>query len=155
MLGQAFGPVFGGILTEFQGYQSIFWFLFILSGFSFLSILFLLPETMRCIAGDGTVLLTGIHKPFIYMIKRQDNVRTQGNVETKRMKFTFSALLAPLRFLTEKDVFITLFLGSIIYTVWSMVTSSTTALFQEAYGLNALQIGLTFLGNGMWSNSCV
>lgn len=46
------------------------------------------------------------------------------------------------------DVFITLFFGNIIYTVWSMVTSSTTDLFEESYNLTTLDIGLTFLGNG-------
>jgi MFS family permease len=48
----------------------------------------------------------------------------------------------------EKDVFITLFFGSIVYTVWSMVTSSTTALFQDRFNLNDLQVGLVFLPNG-------
>lgn len=53
-----------------------------------------------------------------------------------------------LRFLAEMDVFITLFFGNIVYTVWSMVTSSTTDLFEESYNLTTLDIGLTFLGNG-------
>ncbi|PYH88443.1 MFS general substrate transporter [Aspergillus ellipticus CBS 707.79] len=148
MLGQGIGPVFGGIFTQYLGYRSIFWFLTILGGVSLVSILILLPETLRPIAGNGTVKLSGIHKPFIYMITGQKGVIEGAEPEVKKTKVTWRAVFAPLTFLVEKDVFITLFFGSIVYTVWSMVTSSTTDLFGEVYGLSAIQIGLTFLGNG-------
>lgn len=47
MLGQAIGPVIGGILSQYLGFRSILWFLTIAGGMSFLSILVLLPETLR------------------------------------------------------------------------------------------------------------
>ena len=108
----------------------------------------LLPETLRPIAGNGTVKLTGMHKPFIYSITGQKGVIEGALPDARKGKVTWRAVFAPLTFLIEKDVFITLFFGSVVYTVWSMVTSSTTDLFSEVYGLSSLQIGLTFLGNG-------
>lgn len=113
-----------------------------------MTIIFFLPETLRTIAGDGTVRLTGIHKPVIYMINGQPGAK-DSHPEVRKRSVSLSIIFSPLRFLTEKDVFITLFFGSIVYTVWSMVTSSTTALFQETYGMNDLEVGLTFLSNGM------
>ncbi|KAJ5164881.1 Major facilitator superfamily domain general substrate transporter [Penicillium coprophilum] len=148
MLGQGVGPVFGGILSQYLGFRSIFWFLAIASGISLLSILIFLPETLRSIAGNGTVALKGIHKPFIYSIRGQKDVQEGTAPSGKKVKVTFKTVLAPLTFLAEKDVFITLLFGSMVYTVWSMVTSSTSALFEEKYGLNSLEVGLTFLGNG-------
>ncbi|OJJ48830.1 hypothetical protein ASPZODRAFT_90739 [Penicilliopsis zonata CBS 506.65] len=148
MLGQGIGPVFGGVLTQYWGFRSIFWFLTIFATLSLLSILVFLPETLRSIAGDGRTRLTGIHKPIIYMIKGQPQVSVENNLDQDNSKITIHTLLAPLKFLTEKDVFITLFFGSIVYTVWSMVTSSTTDLFQKSYHLNSLEVGLTYLGNG-------
>lgn len=148
MLGQGIGPVFGGIFTQYLGYRSIFWFLIIAGGVSLLSILVLLPETLRPIAGNGTVKLNGIHKPFIYSITGQKGVVEGAQPEAKKKQSSWKSVFAPLTFLVEKDVFITLFFGSIVYTVWSMVTSSTTDLFSEVYGLSSLDIGLTFLGNG-------
>ncbi|GLA29855.1 hypothetical protein CBS76997_7412 [Aspergillus niger] len=148
MLGQGIGPVFGGIFTQYLGYRSIFWFLTIAGGVSLLSILVLLPETLRPIAGNGNVKLNGIHKPFIYTITGQTGVVEGAQPEAKKTKTSWKSVFAPLTFLVEKDVFITLFFGSIVYTVWSMVTSSTTDLFSEVYGLSSLDIGLTFLGNG-------
>ncbi|OJJ96760.1 hypothetical protein ASPACDRAFT_46282 [Aspergillus aculeatus ATCC 16872] len=148
MLGQGIGPVFGGLLTQYLGYRSIFWFLTILGGVSLVSILVLLPETLRPIAGNGTVKLDGLHKPFLYHFTSQPGVIDGAEPGVKKAKVTWRTVCAPLKFLAEKDVFITLFFGSIVYTVWSMVTSSTTDLFSEVYGLSSLEVGLTFLGNG-------
>lgn len=148
MLGQAIGPVIGGILSQYLGFRSIFWFLTIAGSMSLLSILVLLPETLRPIAGNGTVPLRGIHKPFIYILTGQKGAQEGTKSGLKKSKLTFKGLISPLKFVAEKDVFITLFFGSIVYTVWSMVTSSTAALFEEFYHLKTLEVGLTFLGNG-------
>ncbi|CAI7576462.1 unnamed protein product [Penicillium pancosmium] len=147
MLGQGVGPVLGGILSQFLGYHAIFWFLVIASGISLVFILILLPETHRTIAGNGSVRLHGIHKPLIYYIIPQKDVQVDTHPSSPQ-KVTWTVLLAPLTFLVEKDVFITLFFGAIVYTVWSMVTSSTSDLFESVYGLTTLEVGLTFLGNG-------
>lgn len=151
MLGQAVGPVLGGIITQYLGFRAIFWFLTIVGGVSLLTIIFFLPETLRSIAGNGTIRLTGIHKPLIYMICGQPDVKNTETDDVKpKSKVKVSTVLAPLRFLAEKDVFITLFFGSIVYSVWSMITSTTTALFEDIYHLNSLEVGLTFLANGMY-----
>lgn len=148
MLGQGIGPVFGGILSQYLGFRSIFWFLVILSGISLLSIISFLPETIHTIAGNGTVPLYGLHKPLIYYITGQMEAQENAVPPRKKAKVNWRTVLAPLTFLGEKDVFITLFFGSIVYTVWSMVTSSTSDLFGSTYGMNTLEVGLTFLGNG-------
>ncbi|OOO03993.1 major facilitator superfamily MFS_1 [Aspergillus oryzae] len=148
MLGQGIGPVMGGILTQYLGFRSIFWFLTICAAVSLLSILIFLPETLRHIAGNGTVRLRGIHKPFLYVVIGQKGAITGADPGQKKPELTWRAILAPLTFLAEKDIFVTLLFGSIVYAVWSMVTSSTTDLFQDVYHLTSLEVGLTFLGNG-------
>ncbi|KAE9370433.1 MFS general substrate transporter [Stipitochalara longipes BDJ] len=147
MMGQSIGPVFGGIISNYLGFHAIFWFLFGLGAVTLLLILLLLPETLRSIAGNGTTRLTSLHRPFIYSFSPPPDELLE-RVTTPRENIKISSIVAPLKFLLEKDVFITLFFGSVIYTVWSMVTSSTTALFQGRFNLNDLQIGLVFLPNG-------
>ncbi|KAK0121873.1 hypothetical protein ONS95_010152 [Cadophora gregata] len=147
MMGQSIGPVVGGILTQFLGFRSIFWFLFALGSIALSLILLLLPETLRSIAGNGALRLSGIHRPLIYMFSPPSDILIDRD-RTPAKKVTLSSIIAPLKFLFEKDVFITLFFGSIVYTVWSMVTSSTTSLFQSRFHLNNLQVGLAFLPNG-------
>lgn len=151
MLGQSIGPVFGGILSEYLGFRSIFWFLVILAGLSLLSILVFLPETVRTVAGNGTVPLRGIHKPWIYYIFGQEHAKEDSIPAEEKHTTSIKTVFAPLTFLMEKDVFITLFYGAVVYAVWSMVTSSTSYLFESVYGLNTLEVGLTFLGNGKQS----
>lgn len=148
MLGQGVGPVFGGILSQYLGVSAIFWGLAIVSGISMMSIICFLPETLRPIAGNGTVPLHGVYKPLIYYVTGQKDAIEGAQPTGKKAQVTWKTIFEPLTFLGEADVFLTLLYGSIVYTVWSMVTSSTSALFEEMYGLNTLEIGLTFLGNG-------
>ncbi|KAE8451540.1 hypothetical protein EG329_003613 [Mollisiaceae sp. DMI_Dod_QoI] len=147
MLGQSIGPVFGGIIAQFLGFHSIFWFLFGLGSLTLLLIILLLPETQRAIAGNGTISLQGVHRPLIYSFSPPPDALLERD-PTPKKKFTIRSIIDPLKLLKEKDVIITLLFGSIVYTVWSMVTSSTTALFQDIFHLNDLQVGLVFLPNG-------
>jgi hypothetical protein len=66
MMGQSVGPVFGGIISNYLGFHAIFWFLFGLGALTLLLLLLVLPETLRSIAGNGTIRLTSVHRPLIY-----------------------------------------------------------------------------------------
>jgi len=149
MLGQSIGPVIGGIITEYFGFHAIFWFLFLLGSCALFLILLFLPETLRRIAGNGTTPLYGLDRPIVARSLEKRYWQQEKNSEiSPAPKITLGSILSPLRFLFEKDVFVTLFFGAIVYTIWSMVTSSTTALFQPRFGLSNLQVGLIFLPNG-------
>ncbi|KAK4202915.1 major facilitator superfamily domain-containing protein [Triangularia verruculosa] len=154
MLGQSIGPVIGGIITEFFGFHAIFWFLVILGFLSLAMIVLFLPETLRHIAGNGTIPLRGIHRPLVFRHISKHWVQPgspsgqDGEATVPSPRFTLRSVLSPLQFLFEKDVFVTLLFGAFVYTIWSMVTSSTTALFQPRYQLSNLQVGLIFLPNG-------
>ncbi|KAF2085890.1 MFS general substrate transporter [Saccharata proteae CBS 121410] len=148
MFGQSIGPVFGGILTQYLGFRSIFWALTILGGITLVFIVIFLPETQRPIAGDGTVRLYGVSKPLTYYVTGQPHVTQEPDPDRPKARISLKTVVSPLRFLFEKDVFITLFYGAIVYTIWSMVTSSTTSIFEQKYGLNSLYVGLAYLPNG-------
>ncbi|KAK4187908.1 major facilitator superfamily domain-containing protein [Podospora australis] len=154
MLGQSIGPVVGGVITEFFGFHAIFWFLFILGSLSLVTIVVLLPETLRRIAGNGSVPLNGVYRPLVsghlrkHWRRPDESSGRKPDITAPPSNLTLGTVFAPLRFLFEKDVFVTLFFGAVVYTIWSMVTSSTTALFQERYHLSNLQTGLIFLPNG-------
>lgn len=95
------------------------------------------------------MLLQSPYKPWIYYITGQKDAQQGAVPDGKKKKVTLKTVFEPVTFLCEKDVFITLFYGAIVYMVWSMITSSTSSLFESTYGLNTLEVGLTFLGNGM------
>ncbi|KAH8897986.1 MFS general substrate transporter, partial [Thozetella sp. PMI_491] len=151
MMGQSIGPVLGGVITELFGFRAIFWFLFALGATTLLLILFFLPETLRRVAGDGSVPLHGIHRPWIYFFfKSHGPAPIQPDAHAAPApRITLASIFSPLRFLFEKDVFVTLFFGAVVYAVWSMVTSSTTFLFQSRFHLTDIEVGLVFLPNGL------
>ena len=150
MSGQSLGPVLGGIIAQFLGFHAIFWFLFIFGTLTLFLIVLFLPETLRSIAGNGTMKLNGIHQPLIYSYKEPADEDIDHNTPPRK-KITLSTIFFPFKALKEKDVFIILIVGATHYTTWSMVTSSTTALFEGPFNLNLLQLGLIFLPNGIGS----
>lgn len=149
----AIGPVLGGVFGGVLGFRSIFWLLVILSALAIFTIAFFLPETLRCIAGNGSVRLTDVrYQPLCERLWPTDappSYLTATSPLASRPRITWRVFFEPLLFLLEKDVACTLFFGGVIYTVWSMVTSSTTVLLVHLYGLTTLQVGLCFLPNGI------
>ncbi|KAJ0329020.1 hypothetical protein COL922a_012968 [Colletotrichum nupharicola] len=146
----AVGPVLGGLLSNYFGFRSIFVFLLIISTITLAVIITFLPETMRSIAGNGSIRLDGMYRPLARYIRGDPEYVEQGSVKSStRKKVTFMTFVEPLRLLIQKDILINLVFGGIIYAIWSMVTSSTTGLFKESFGLNELQIGLCYLPNGL------
>ncbi|KAK6827642.1 MFS general substrate transporter [Apiospora arundinis] len=130
----AVGPVLGGALSHQFGFRSIFIFLVIMSAIVFVLILILLPETLRTVAGDGSIRLKGIHQPLIErLVKAPAGVHDQEDDSLRRK---------------PPDVTLHLLFGGMVYAVWSMVTSSTTGIFKRHFGLNELELGLVFLPNG-------
>ncbi|KXH68340.1 major facilitator superfamily transporter [Colletotrichum salicis] len=145
----AVGPVLGGLLANFLGFRSIFVFLLILSCIVTLVIVFWLPETMRSIAGNGSLRLGGIYKPIVWYLGKEPNYLEDPDEPIPRKKVTLMTFIEPLRLLIQKDILVNLVFGGVVYTIWTMVTSSTTILFKELFGLSDLQTGLAFLPNGL------
>jgi len=115
----------------------------ILSTVVLAAVVLFLPETLRTIAGNGSIELTGIHKPILQM----------GHSELKHepiqsVRFSWNDILAPFKFLFEKDVFVTLLFGAVVYAVFSMVSASTTSSLKKIYGFDDVLVGLLFLPNG-------
>ncbi|TDZ32369.1 Itaconate transport protein [Colletotrichum spinosum] len=144
----AVGPVLGGLLANFLGFRSIFVLLLILSSIVTTVIVVFLPETMRSIAGNGSLRLGGVYKPLIRYLTKEAGGTEDPEGPLTRNKVTLATFVEPLRLLVQRDILINLIFGGVVYTVWSMVTSSTTGLFKKHFHLSELQIGLAFLPNG-------
>lgn len=111
-------------------------------------LLFFLPETLRKIAGNGTIRLKGIYQPLIRKITKDPDYIVDPVEPQKRGKVTMMTFIDPLKLLVEKDMVVTLGFGGLVYTIWSMLVSSTTELFKERFGLNEIALGAVFLPNG-------
>ena len=123
-----------------------------------------MPETHRSYAGDGSVPQRGIYQRGNQWWKSK--LRGMLNVSRWRQphsskevlgrqelpdrgSFSWSTFRFQFELLLEKDVLVTLLFGSLVYTVWSMITATTSSLFKEEYYLSDVLIGLIFLPNGL------
>lgn len=153
MLGQGVGPVIGGLLNNAWGFRSIFWLLFVMGTIVLGALLIFLPETQRSRAGNGSIPLSGFHKPLAYTFKPP--IAWTQNPGTARppkphTPMNLEKAFSPLAYILEKDIAALLAWGAIAYTAWSMVTSSTTSMLLLGFPhLAQWQIGVCFLPNGL------
>ncbi|KAH9205326.1 major facilitator superfamily domain-containing protein [Leptodontidium sp. 2 PMI_412] len=145
MFGHVTSPVLGGMLTQFFGFRSIFWFQLALSGLSFILVVLFLPETLRNIAGNGTIKLKPYQQPLLAIIESSPDARFNANPDTITLPLTFMSFVEPLFLLSHMDILGTIIFGAIAFAT-VVVVISTTALFLETYyHLSTLLVGLAFL----------
>lgn len=160
MIGPAIGPILGGVLSQFLGWRSIFWFLVILSVAFLVPLLVAFPETGRYIVGNGSIPPQRWNMTVFNFLesRRTDRravkapqeaehpVKPETYAGNRRLKWPNP--LKAIHILMEKDVAIILIYNALVYTAYFDVTTSLPILFGEIYGFNDLQIGLSFIPYG-------
>lgn len=163
MAAPAIAPVIGGTLTQFLGWRWIFWFLTILAVVYLIPFAITFPETGRNIVGNGSipppiwnmslinylqVRKTEQDDTLSNTVSRQDRKAQQAALAKKR-KLRIPNPLKAVHIIMEKDVAMILLYNSLVYTAFYDVIASIPSLFQEIYGFNELQIGLSFIPFGV------
>jgi MFS family permease len=153
LLGSALGPIIGGVLCQYLGWRSVFWFLTIFGGITALLIVVFLPETCRKIVGNGALppqkwnvsLLS-----YLALRKRRRAVEVPNEVVT-RSHFSRPNPLNTIWIILDKESGIVLFYASLLFAGYYMVMTGMPSQFQAKYGFNNLQIGLCYLPIGFGS----
>ncbi|CAI2163618.1 17398_t:CDS:2 [Funneliformis geosporum] len=128
--GELMGPIIGGILTEFLGWHSIFWFLSIYGSILLLLIIFFIPETLYNSSPEISIpIITG-------------SITNTSN--TKQFN-----LLSPFKLLYYPNIILTIIYNTtawmLIYVLHIIIPFS----FTNIYNLSSLYIGLVFLAPGV------
>jgi len=166
LIGPAVGPIIGGVLAEFLGWRSIFWFLVIMASVFLVPFLIFFPETGRNVVGDGSIPPQGWNMSLLnWLAMRKDKKQlpslerrisqqsansARAALATKR-KIRFPNPLHTLSVVLEKDMGLLLLYNSLVYTAFYDVTVTIPYLFAQIYGFNDLQIGLCFIPFGVGS----
>ncbi|KAM7184072.1 Major facilitator superfamily domain containing protein [Naviculisporaceae sp. PSN 640] len=149
----AVAPVIGGALAGTLGWRSIFWCLAIYSGVFLVFLVLLLPETLRSVVGNGSLVpksILGRYPLRFYQARTRTKWVRQERPRKKEEKKSVD-LMGPLRILFSKQAAPMMLYTAVYYTVWQMTITAMSTLFEEKYGLDDTQIGLTFIGNGVGS----
>ena len=152
VLGPSLSPVLGGILSEYLGWNSIFWFLTIFSTVLFILFLLFFPETCRKVVGDGSVPPYVWNKSLMNYYKERRKIKAgdppdyaERDALAAKRHIHFPNPLATLKVVFEKEAAIILTFGGIVYAGFYTITTSMSTQFKEIYGLSDLYLGLCFI----------
>ncbi|KAH8803275.1 major facilitator superfamily domain-containing protein [Xylogone sp. PMI_703] len=163
MMGPAIGPTIGGILAQFLGWRSIFWFLVIIAGLFLVPYALFVPETGRNVVGNGSVPPQGWnmtymeYRRFRKASKSQNQLSRTVSAEGRRLAqaelarsrhLRFPNPLKTIRIIMEKDMFCILLYASLVYTAFYDMMASIPLNFSNIYNFNDLQIGLCYIPFG-------
>lgn len=149
----AVGPVIGGALAGSLGWRAIFWFLTIYSGVFLILLILLLPESLRSIVGNGSVLPSNpIMRYPLSLYQRYTTNRWNSDLDSSQPADKKHVdITGPLRILVSKQAVAIILFLAIYYAVWQMSITAMSFLFESRYHLGETQIGLTFIANGVGS----
>lgn len=148
VLGPALAPVIGGILTQYLGWHSIFWFLTIADVVLGIPFLFLFPETNRKLVGNGSRLPSKISRPLLSWFKRPSGEQEEASSPSRiRLPNPF----AILKIVLDKEGAVVLIGNGLINVVIAAVQTGLSQLVATLYNLTELQAALCFLAFGVGS----
>ncbi|KAK2595253.1 hypothetical protein QQS21_007040 [Conoideocrella luteorostrata] len=161
MFAPALAPVLGGILTQYLGWRSTFWFLAISAGVFVVIYVPLVPETARNIVGNGSIpppkLNVSITSQVQWRRKRQDleaSPSTAAQIpQPKKLPFKIPIpnIFAAIRIVFEKDVgLLMLFMSLFVMANYTMLVPLQDVI-RRRYDFNDLQVGLCYIPFAMGS----
>ncbi|KAI1134499.1 MFS general substrate transporter [Hypoxylon sp. FL0543] len=148
----AVGPVIGGaVALGTSGVEWVFRALLIISAFCFIVAGFTLPETARCVVGNGSEPPSGIWRTWWSLIRGRETQKTDVALAgtcaevSKKEKWRLQTAFASLRIILYKDAFAVLWVVALTYSVYYTFQVAIPVIFAEIYLYNELEIGLVFL----------
>ncbi|KAL4780075.1 major facilitator superfamily domain-containing protein [Aspergillus varians] len=149
LLGPAMGPIIGGLLSQFLGWRSIFWFLVIFAGTFLVPFVLFFPETARAIVGNGSIPPPRWNMPWVSWFKSRKEPSPEECFD--RPKLRFPNPMRTLAIVFQKDTGIILFANAILFAGFYDVSAAIPAIYSELYGLNDLEVGLCYIPFGLGS----
>jgi MFS family permease len=157
LLGPAIGPVMGGILSQFLGWRSLFWFLVIFAMCWLSLFIVFFPETARTAVGNGSITPRGWNMSLLdYLAARKtqkehdaDPSYTSIKSSHPKKKRRFPNPLSSLLIIYDKENAIILLVNAFLFAVFYDITATLPSIYAQIYNFNDLQIGLCYIPFGV------
>lgn len=154
ILAPSLGPIAGGLLTQYLGWQAIFWFLAIIATVFFVLLLLFFPETCRVIVGDGSIPPSGWNQPLWDRLVSQSSTAPATVLHASHCRDKHLTIPNPwpsLKLLFRRPVGMVLLANGVTFGSYYAVTVAMPAQFAELYDFNDLQVGLCYIPAGLGS----
>ncbi|EOA88645.1 multidrug transporter [Exserohilum turcicum] len=148
MLAPCIAPAIGGALSQGLGWRSIFWSIVIMVAVCLLCIALFLPETLRSIAGNGSIPVPRIQRAIIPIVGQKATKEAFDPETRTKPKHSVN----PFVLFTYPDVIVLLTFTGLVYAVNYTITATISSSFAKIYPqLSQTALGLCYLpvGAGM------
>ncbi|KAH7089454.1 major facilitator superfamily domain-containing protein [Paraphoma chrysanthemicola] len=148
MLAPCIGPALGGALSQGLGWRSIFWSIVIMVAVCLLCIALFLPETLRSIAGNGSIPVPKRLRAIVPIVGLKASHEAFDPATQAKAKHSVN----PFVLFTYPDVVVLLTFTGIVYAVNYTITATLSSSFAKIYPeLSETVLGLCYLplGAGM------
>ncbi|KAL2180600.1 major facilitator superfamily domain-containing protein [Thermothelomyces heterothallicus CBS 202.75] len=166
VVGLSLGSTLGGVLAQFLGWRSIFWFLTISAAAVVVLIALFMPETARVVVGDGSLapprwdrslwdLLPSTKKrrrdtePAAAPGEEGGTQSPRGPAAGHRRRRQFVNPFMTLRICADKEAGMVLLVSGIVYAGYTALVGAIPSQFEARYGFNDLELGLCYLPIGV------
>ncbi|RMZ81652.1 hypothetical protein DV737_g2423, partial [Chaetothyriales sp. CBS 132003] len=158
MLAPTIGPIIGGLLAQFAGWRSVFWFLLALSGSIAVPMVFFFPETCRKVVGDGSIPPQTWNRCYTNVVVERAAKKVGNEVPFDKRDESSRARplwlpnpFATIMLLLQKECGYALLYGSLLACSFYATLSLIPSQFQRIYHFNELQIALCYIPFGVGS----
>lgn len=154
----ALAPVLGGLLTQFLGWRSTFWFLAAAAAVFLLIYLPFVPETARRVVGDGSVPPPPLSASLTTAHWRQRRTTTEDRGQARpehepwprqgrwrRLRLPVPDVAAAVRIVLEKDVGPLMLFMSVLVMANFSVLIPLQSVIREEYSFDDVQVGLCYV----------
>ncbi|CAI5756078.1 unnamed protein product [Candida verbasci] len=150
LIGNGFGPLIGAaLMSSFQTWRSIFIFLAIGGGVTFILAFIFLAETSRRIVGNGTIKPKNLLNRAVLIYFPFFKKKMSNDVSTIVSKRKFD-LFGPFKIFFRKKVFLILLPSGLHFATWTMsLTLLSTELESSKYNYSIMHVGLMYLPQGI------
>ncbi|KAL9471055.1 hypothetical protein ACSS6W_008996 [Trichoderma asperelloides] len=158
MLGPTLGPIIGGLLAQYAGWHSVFWFLLGLTGAIAIPMAIFFPETCRKIVDDGSIPPQKWNKCYTNVLIERKALKEGKHVPyekrdelSKSRRNQLPNPFASIMLLLRRECGFALLYGAILACSFYATLSLIPSQFQKIYHFNELQIALCYIPFGVGS----
>lgn len=152
VLGTSLAPILGGVLSQYLGWKSVFWFLTIFAGVYFLPLMLFFPETCRKVVGDGTVPPPKWNQSITGYLREKERIRSGTLVDpvqqayvTENYRLRFPNPFSTLVIVADKEAGLILFSQGLVLACFYAISAGVPSQYKEIYNFSDLELGFVFL----------